>query len=127
MPLPVIVVVEDPAIVAYESGTEVRLAREQIFISDLWFSLWAMEVMEQPRDEDKPVLALLSKLRINRLILELALRRHRIRKIYLTPDAASELLPEMCRPLVPFALERYDAELVQACAAVLGESLDFAL
>ena len=123
--LPVVQIVADPAVAKPAAGTFVRLSMQREFISGLSYSVWSMELQTLIGGVLMPDRIVMKQLRIEGLLNELRNPSPRIDVIYLTHEAATELLPAMCEPRVPFAFAVHDVELVKKCMTTLGRSLDF--
>ena len=129
MTLPTVHIVDNPAIAQPKIGYFIRLVMKTEKVSMLDYLVWSAQTQSIvggqlfPGDQEFKV-----NMRTEELLAYLAkwstahvMNTH----LYMTKDAALLLLPEMCRPRVPFALAKANLEIRIACVTELTNSLKF--
>lgn len=123
--LPAIVLTENPEKQEADQGVFAQLLMQRVFITDLYFTQWSISIQRIIAGQKMSVEYQELNIRIEELVALLFKWRHELKYIYLTEEAAKELLPEMCMPRAPFALAEENPELHELCLKAVRDNLYF--
>ena len=123
--LPLIVLIENPEKQEAKQGVFAQLLMQRVFITDLYYTQWSISIQRTIDGQKMSVEYQELNIRIDELVSILFEWRHELKYVYLTEEAAKELLPEMCMPRAPFALAVENPELQELCLKGLKDSLYF--